>query len=287
MIDVHSSPIPTDVRFYFSSSSRILYANADSLSKASPYFKGMFDSGFTECVLHDGEEAQKKGEEKDSDDSDSDDDTAGSKQPDKFPASSNRTVEREEEREYDDSDDETDDFTSEQPDPLPVTLNRPFRRIKVDSKAYTTYRAVLCYMQTGVIAFAPLRSTFRNLPNSSSVDQRRAALLEFRVDTSHPLPASPKSIYRLANYLLLPELASLALANIKSQLTIENIAYEVFGDVAFKHEEVGAIMLEFASKNWKVVGKGRAMKEVKQLANEGKMPYFTEMSSQLLDKRLA
>ena len=141
---------------------------------------------------------------------------------------------------------------------------------------------MLCYLQTGHITFAPLRSNYRHLPNSITL--RREAIKQLHSDPTHPFPASPKSIYRLADKILLPSLASLALENLKSQLTAENIAWEVHGDVAVDHEVVAEMELDFAVENWKVAGKSRAMKAVRKAV---KGMRGREEMSMVLSERLA
>ena len=193
------------------------------------------------------------------------------------------------EREFDDSDDDDDDIIPG-PNPVPPTApdtpaaatvpsadslaktDSSFRLVNIDAAAYTTYRAVLCYLQTGHITFAPLRSSFRLQPESAAL--RNAKIAELHSNPSHPRPASPKSVYRLAHFLELPKLADIALANIKSQLTKENIAFEVFGDVAAVYDEVGKLEVVYAVEHWSDVISSPAMGVVEKLVEEGELPSF-------------
>lgn len=189
---------------------------------------------------------------------------------------SEEAKERELERDFDDSDNETDEMSAQQSTSKSGGSTRPFRRIDITGEAYTTYRAVLCYLQTGHITFAPLRSNFRFLLDP--ISSRRQAIETLHFDPTHPVPASPKSVYRLAGFLLLPDLAALALASLKSQLTTSNIAYELHGDVAAVHDEVAEMELDFATSNWKKAGKSAAMQQVRKIA-KGEMVGWAGMSS--------
>ena len=294
--DIHRIQFPNDVKFEFSPSNLVLWGNVASLSNASPYFKLLFDSGFAESS------------------------SASSKAP---PKKSRR---KEVEKDFDDSDDETDEFVvarnaKDSPVNLASQVDLPFHLLEIDAAAYSTYHAVLCWLHTGHISFAPLRSTFRLQPDpvslrnakfvklqtisshplpafpksvfrlahfpelSDPVALRNAKLIQLQTNQSLPLPASPKSVYRLAHFLKLPDLAKLALANIRSQLTKENIAYEVMGDVALAYEEVGAMELDFAVPEWAFVKASAAMKDVERLAEKGEMPSVGLMSFKLC-KRL-
>lgn len=51
---------------------------------------------------------------------------------------------------------------------------------------------------------------------------------------------------------------------------VNNVAYELFGDVADKHEEVRNVCLKFAAKNWIAVKGSSAFSAVKNEARDGK-----------------
>ena len=156
----------------------------------------------------------------------------------------------------------------------------PFRLINIDAAAYTTYRAILCWMQTGSIWFAPLRSKFRL--EFDSINSRNNEIDSLRLDPSYPLAASPKSVYRLAHFLDIPSLASLALANLKSQLTIQTIPFEVFGDVAACYQDIAEIELRFAAANWGEIQAGEGIKVIEELVEKGLYETYGLMSMRLL-----
>ena len=259
-------PSANDVEFVFPSSGLSLYGSVESLRKCSPYFTTLFDSGFAEGSLSTPEQGATK--------------------------SNQRKVERE----FDDSDDETDDYIlsklpptapidtdSDTPDadqhpPVnsPAKIDSQFRHVTIDATAYTTYHAVLCYLQTRHISFAPLRSSFRLQPDPTAL--RNSKIAQLQSGPSRPLAASPKSVFRLAHFLELPKLAKLALANIKSQLTEENIAFEVYGDVAAVYDEVATMDMELAREHDDAMGASAAMEEVGRLIVSGDLPSFATMS---------
>ena len=213
-VAIHQAQFPNDVKFSFSPSKLVLWGNVESLSNSSPYFKTLFDSGFAESTPSTFRKQTSK--------------------------SKRRKVERE--RDFDDSDDETDEFilardVDQAASDSSPQFEVPFRLVEINESAYTTYLAVLCWIDSGHITFAPLRSSSRLQSDPTSL--RNAQLVESSVHPAHPLPASPKSVYRLAHFLELDELVKLAFSNIQSQLTKEIIAYEVFGDVALAYDAVG------------------------------------------------
>ena len=250
---MHQTQVPNDVKFSFSPSDLVLWGNVESLSSASPYFKTLFNSGFAESTPNKGNGRT---------------------------ARSAKKVERD----FEDSDDETDEFilardVDQAASVSPSQFDVPFRLVEIDESAYTTYLAILCWIDTGHITFAPLRSSFRLQSDPTSL--RNAKLVESSIHPSHPLPASPKSVYRLAHFLELDELVKIAFSNIQSQLTKEIIAYEVFGDVALAYDAIGKMELDLAVKEWAFVKDSEAMKDVEKSAEGGEMPSFGSMSYKL------
>lgn len=252
--DTHQAQIVNDVKFIFAPTQLVLWANSESLSDVSPYFKTLFDSGFAESSLA---------------------------------TQDNRSTEadsREAKRDFDDSDDETDDCIVERRGRVDSAVNHnlPSRLVNVDSAAFTTYHAVLCWINTGYIVFAPLRSSFRLQPEPSV--PRQAELDRLRVHPSHPLPASPKSVYRLAHYLELAGLMEIALAELKWQLTKDILAYEVFGDVALAYEDIREMELKLAVEDWEYIKESAAMEHVGKMVEAGELPSFGIMSYKLCQR---
>ncbi|TNY23941.1 hypothetical protein DMC30DRAFT_238402 [Rhodotorula diobovata] len=192
---------------------------------------------------------------------------------------------------FDDSDAETDaaevveDSKKAASKPL-----APFKRIPISEATYTTYFSVLLWMQTRHISFAPLESSLRPADNTSDGcwKERRTKVKDI-VDSQGPLlpfPASPKSVYRLADLLSLDELKSLALANLISQITPLNAAYELYSDVATCYTAVRDAILTFVVEHWKEVKDAPATKEMERRGEAGELSPATTGTSMLLARKL-
>ncbi|KAF9645604.1 hypothetical protein BDM02DRAFT_489896 [Thelephora ganbajun] len=91
-----------------------------------------------------------------------------------------------------------------------------------------SWRSLFFYLCTDEISFAPL--------TSQGIDSRLAYILENASDT--PPPCSPKSVYILASLLNLQPLSDLALRDIESKLSENNIVEEFFSRVSSTQREV-------------------------------------------------
>lgn len=86
--------------------------------------------------------------------------------------------------------------------PLPTPYHQQHHQIEVTSGSYKTYRAVLTWIMSNEIEFAPLKSSRRSSPIPASPG----------VSSRYP-PPSPKSVFCLASFLEIPALANLTLTN--------------------------------------------------------------------------
>ncbi|GAA5863416.1 hypothetical protein JCM1840_007519 [Sporobolomyces johnsonii] len=174
-----------------------------------------------------------------------------------------------------------------------TTNEPPFKLVTIRDTAYTTYRALLLWTQTGYIQFAPLTSSFHF---ASDGVRAYGAALEERGDTLKLLAASngslrllypsPKSVYRLAHFLEVDRLAKLALDNLATQLTPQNVAVELFSEVSSCFDEVRDVALEYAVANWKVVVKAPATQELERKAQAGELDGSAASTALLLAKKL-
>ncbi|GEM09179.1 proteophosphoglycan ppg4 [Rhodotorula toruloides] len=98
-------------------------------------------------------------------------------------------------------------------------------------------------------ALAPFKLV--KVTDSCFIDARSARLTDLVKEHSNlPVPASPKSLFRLAHYLDLEQLATLALKNLGSQLTPQNDAHELSSRIAccyprLKDADDGKLPAEF------------------------------------------
>jgi hypothetical protein len=183
----------------------------------------------------------------------------------------------------DDSDGETDGMLVEKASHPTPTF--PFHDVRITSAAYTTYRSVLVWIYSGHISFAPLTSTLKNkkVETEEGHNQLESSAIQ-RPDL--PASPSPKSVYRLAHYLGLDDLRKLALDSIASQITVNNVAQELFGDVGRTYEEVQTNEMDFAVKHWKEVKVTGGMLEVQRAITAGELDHSAGAIATKLAMRL-
>ncbi|GAA5826163.1 hypothetical protein JCM11251_007189 [Rhodosporidiobolus azoricus] len=163
------------------------------------------------------------------------------------------------------------------------------KTIRVVDTAHSTYHAVLVWLQSRYIAFAPLTSSFHvsGTPHDDAGAERAVMVAEFSKDRGDLPPlVSPKSVYRLAHLLDLSELSSLALANLASQLTPENAAYELYSDVATSYPDIKATVLDYVVGNWNKVKEAKATKEMEEKGLAGELDAAALGTAMTLARRL-
>lgn len=210
-----SPPHLNSVQFVFPrDGDRELWCDGDILAAASPYFRILLQPGFEEGELKKVKTQKPRRARQPLPFDDSDDDEALARTP---------------------------------PTPPPSRYSDyPHRRVEIYEASYTTYRAVLCWILTRHISFAPLHSTF----DAEAPEERRAErtlTLETRTLASPklPTPASPKSVYRLAHLLEMPELEELALASFARQLSAATFAQELFPEITGTYEKILDKIIDF------------------------------------------
>ncbi|KAI9462177.1 hypothetical protein F5148DRAFT_982826 [Russula earlei] len=194
----------------------------------------------------------------------------------------------------------------------PPTVEReaagpPKLRVVVKDVAYATYRAVLYYLYTDRIRFAPLSSTFLSssspgtgcaqTPNDSQgslgsatrtgqsevsmgASSRREWIQDWiRGNPGHPLPCSAKAVYRLADKLGLAELKTRAFeaSHITKSLTVENVPYEVFSTFSATFEVVRKVEVKYFLDHWAEIRSSDAMRNVWHQIRLGRHPGFEEV----------
>ncbi|GAA5898635.1 hypothetical protein JCM8208_004719 [Rhodotorula glutinis] len=255
---------PSDVVLDFSHVGKQLWTSEAFLSATSPYFKAIFESGFDEASTKTSELSHLPSVE-----------------------ASYAFVE---------SDAETDEVDLKSSKTCKAKVVAPYKRIVVTETAYSTYFAVLVWMQSRHIEFAPLASSFRSASSSSEagdapveVPSRKSKVQVLMVSQNPvlPPPVSPKSVYRLADYLSLDDLKSLALANLVSQLTPTNVAYELYSDMATYYLPVRDAVLAYAVDHWSEVKDAPATVEMEERGAAGELGPAAAGTGMLLARRLA
>lgn len=184
-----------------------------------------------------------------------------------------------------DSDDEADEllFTLEPPSLDDEEDGLAYRQVTIHAAAYSTYKAVLVWLQTSYISFAPLSSLCAEAeqpawlaqePTGVQAKATRHEILQRAHDKSPSLPlsVSPKSVYRLAHFFEIPPLRQLALSEIQQQLSASNCATELFSETTILYEEVSSVILDFVAVNWSTVKASKSMKEVERKVENDELP---------------
>lgn len=180
-------------------------------------------------------------------------------------------------------------------------------RVVIKDVAYATYKAVLYYLYTDVIVFAPFSSSFTVLAlqqkqaataltqgasesQSSLVDNQKAPICvdhptsrrEWiqRWQQNHPAepaPCSAKAVYRLADKLGLLELKERASQHIQKSLSVENIPYEVFSPFSAMFPDIRRVQVHYFLEHWAEVRASEGMQTVWQQIRRGRHPGFEEI----------
>ena len=250
-----------DVRLLFKQADDLeveLWTTADFLGRASGYYKALFASGAAETVTRRRSKRQR----------------GPSPTPEQEPLA--RATGLDPSVDWQDSDDETDaclvahdwmSCTTTKQD----TAEFDYQQIEVRETAYSTMCAVLLYLQTGHIKFAPIRSSHA-LPHEELVTERKAFLgASLHEYPTLPPPVSPKSVYRLAHLLERAELQKMALDSLASSLTISGAVHELFSPVSVAYDTVRKVIVNFVVDNWKEVKPTEAWQAVRAKVASGQM----------------
>ncbi|KAI0088865.1 hypothetical protein BDY19DRAFT_152585 [Irpex rosettiformis] len=212
-----------------------LYVNSTVLRANSEYFDGFFKVGFTEAEvtsLHDGFPTDKAictSEYDYESDSDLDDEQLIS----------------EDDTEISDGHGGSTDMDSNKEPIFDMSApkgagEQSGRAIVIPDVAFTTIEALIYYLYTGTVSFAPLRS-------SPPVPE---TLLDEMVPETISLSVpqcSPKSMYRLADKYGIVALREQARLNIQSQLRDKNIVTELRSHITGIYDEIRNMEVEYAS----------------------------------------
>ncbi|KAG0146591.1 hypothetical protein CROQUDRAFT_107077 [Cronartium quercuum f. sp. fusiforme G11] len=168
-----------------------------------------------------------------------------------------------------------------------LTATQPRTIVEVTDAAYTTYKALLYFLYTDSITFAPLTSTYECLKDAAESNgqkfeyESRKAFVQATVSINNNQPenviCSAKAIYRLADKLNLVELKSRAYDHITRSLTVQNIPMEVFSAFTNAFEEIRKVEIEFMLSNWNELRDGKTLYKVLKF-----MPNFSEIWSLIL-----
>ncbi|KAG6850067.1 hypothetical protein H0H93_001617 [Arthromyces matolae] len=177
----------------------------------------------------------------------------------------------------------------------------PRSSVIVKDVAYTTYMALLYYLYTDIIVFAPLSSSFlpkaeadppadtnqcqspsdasalKTSPQDAPSSRQEWIHLWKETHPDRPAPCSAKAMYRLADRLDLPELKARASQHIVKALNVDNIAYEIFTPFAAMFEDIRKVQIDFFLAHWKDIRASDSMRNVWQQIRNGRHPGFEEV----------
>ncbi|ORY63659.1 hypothetical protein BCR35DRAFT_355041 [Leucosporidium creatinivorum] len=248
----------------------ILAFQSSTLIAASPYFKTMLESGVgVENVQRGGRKRLRSGVASRG---------ASIKEAETMENESGAGAGKEKGKEdketaADDSDEETDKILASTRSLMSEEMDDvgdfTYREIEITETAYSTYRAVLLYLVTSHIYFAILRSSL--LPYNPAAEFTRKQIMETELEEEHlpSLPVSVKSVYGLADLLELPALKVLALDEFRTQLSVVNVARELFSSTSALYDEFRTAALDFAVEHWSEVKETEGMKEIERKGKAG------------------
>ncbi|GAA5890661.1 hypothetical protein JCM8208_004952 [Rhodotorula glutinis] len=264
--DSAAKALPHDVRLFFPGEDdrpdAELWTSEHLLTTSSTYFRNLFSSGFAETVMIGVKRARTR-----------------SSTVEQIIASRRFSYKALADKQHlEDSDCETDGLTfqgelgqapSAPHDPL-EDGELSYRQITIEQTAYTTYRAVLLYLSTGYIQFAPLASA---TATAADPEARTASLRQIhKVNPSLPVPASPKSVYRLAHILELKQLESMALRFFRDEaLTVSTAPVELFSELAHDHAEWRTVILDWIMERWEEIEGSKEWTAMMQRVEDGEV----------------
>jgi len=195
------------------------------------------------------------------------------------------------EKDFADSDDETDAILRDE-EPSPLSLydvsqhaDLEYEEMRAPPSAYSTFRGVLRYLETGYIRFAPLSSSC--LPVLASAKTSRAEAVK-RLRGAHPslpIPVSPKSTYRLARLLDCEPLQQAALVELSEQLSVDNAADELFDKASQTYGEWRRVVLAYVVQNWDGVMVSAAWKDAQARIARDEIPGVAPLLMDLVQAR--
>ncbi|KAI0684087.1 hypothetical protein BC835DRAFT_668948 [Cytidiella melzeri] len=150
-------------------------------------------------------------------------------------------------------------------------------RIFVPNIAANTWQALVHFVYTGSIHFAPLKS--------QGLDFRRSEQAKHAENNPHLPPlCSPKSVYRLADLFGVEELKKFAQEDLKSRISSENIAREVFCRFSSMHSGILDMHLKVLYTDGVLAEAMPAVRKTIATISQGDMPYSDKALSALLVK---
>ncbi|GJN91204.1 hypothetical protein Rhopal_004222-T1 [Rhodotorula paludigena] len=269
--DTSNVLVPHDVRLSFphaGTAGAEIWTTSSFLANSSPYLSDLLSSDFAESLTLNSKKRRRRSSP-----------AATAARADAPP------------KDHADSDDETDELVLDTPARPLVDLEQlpelTYRQITVVSSAYTTYRAVIRWLETGYIAFLPLASTCK--PRDPSAQRTRRdeveATLKSDPEETPALPVSLKSTYRLAHLLQLDRLEQICLAQLPLSLTHHGAAPELFDNASVLYDEWRKVVIDYVVENWNEVTSTTTWVELDERIERDEVPGAAPILRKLMKAR--
>ncbi|KAI0692945.1 hypothetical protein BC835DRAFT_1355276 [Cytidiella melzeri] len=151
------------------------------------------------------------------------------------------------------------------------------KTIVILGAAAHTWEAILYWLLTGAIVFAPLTSEGRTSRNTA-IEQSRLA------NPDRPSPVSCKSVYRIADALKLESLKAQTLDHLGRRLSMNTYLDELFSDFTSRYEEVKKMEMLAVIKHWDQIKGSTALRTKMINIATGKLPHAGSVMADLLMK---
>ncbi|KAH9930743.1 uncharacterized protein B0H18DRAFT_953118 [Fomitopsis serialis] len=136
--------------------------------------------------------------------------------------------------------------------------------------AHRTWQALIYYLYTGIVVFAPLSSNGKEARDSFLADYKKSY-------PNRPTPSSCKALYDVAVKLGLNDLQKRAFSFLRRQLNEKNIIDELFSPLTSRHEPVRTMEVTFLVQNWDTLTRDSALEEKIDEMARGERPYATAL----------
>ncbi|GJE89465.1 hypothetical protein PsYK624_055660 [Phanerochaete sordida] len=165
----------------------------------------------------------------------------------------------------------------------PPNTSPPFdgRTIVILGTASRTWEALLYWLYTGTIVFAPLAS-------AGPAARAAAVAAHTTANPDRPAPVSCKAVYRLADAvrtflpLRLEALKRRALDHLAAQLSMQTYLHELFSPFTARYDEVRRLEMLAVVKHWDALRGSAALKEKMVDVASGRLPHASHVLADLL-----
>ncbi|KAH9843175.1 uncharacterized protein C8Q71DRAFT_736244 [Rhodofomes roseus] len=147
--------------------------------------------------------------------------------------------------------------------------------ILLRSVAHRTLQALIYYLYTGIVVFAPLSSDGKEERDSFLADYKKSY-------ANRPTPSSCKALYDVAVKLGLNDLQKRAFVFLRRQLSETNIIDELFSPFTSRHAPVREMEVALLVQRWNKLTKDSAFEHKLEEMARGERPYAASLVMHIL-----